>query len=41
MESVCPIQSCRAKFEIGVTDIGPMTIVGPENHLRLGMEAWV
>ena len=41
MESVCPIQSCRAKFEVGVTDIGPMTIVGPENHLRVGKEAWV
>ena len=37
----CPIQSCKELFVHGVTDIAPMTVVGPVMHGFLGEERWV
>ena len=37
----CPIQSCKELFVHGVTDIAPMTVVGPVTHGFLGEERWV
>ena len=37
----CPIQSCKELFVHGVTNIAPMTVVGPLMHGYIGQEQWV
>ena len=41
MEQRCPIQSCKQVYVHGVTDIAPMTVVGPLMHNYIGKEQWV
>ena len=40
MPSYCPITSCKKAYEIGVTEIAPMFIIGPVSHGRLGKTIW-
>ena len=36
----CPIGSCKKAYVVGVTEIAPMSIVGPVNHGCLGKTIW-
>ena len=40
MPSCCPISSCKKAYEIGVTEIAPMFIIGPVLNGRLGKTVW-